>query len=287
MRMSTWRRTVTSAVWIGGMLLILAAPTWVQAQTQLFPLAPIQRERVPCPLEDPVYGVYRHQYFGYFPTCWRSFPAGWGCPSPKAPNVAKAFADLPRDKPPANVGDMDRGEEPGMEGAPPQGPPGMGGPRGRDLTPPLPEGRSPFELDKPGANPNPGELPAPSPDQPRSAARRNRSSSPPVTSVAGDMTAAKPDSVQESLMPLPGPIEADATASVLAPTAVNRAPMNMSPVNPVGNGVGAGQPLPDPAFPPASIESSDATMAPGPQFAPQRRGPLGTLFNGLTSRLRR
>ena len=47
-----------------------AAPgRWSRApETQLFPLAPIQRERVPCPMEDPVYGLYRHQYFtAYFP----------------------------------------------------------------------------------------------------------------------------------------------------------------------------------------------------------------------------
>ena len=33
---------------------------------------------MPCELEPPVYKVYRQQYFGYFPTCWRKFPPGWG-----------------------------------------------------------------------------------------------------------------------------------------------------------------------------------------------------------------
>src|SRR5438105_15280655 len=76
----TWRRSSSPAVW--AVALVLGAPALVRAQTQLFPLAPIQRQRVPCPLEDPVYGLYRHQYYGYFPTCWRQFPPGWGCPSP-------------------------------------------------------------------------------------------------------------------------------------------------------------------------------------------------------------
>ena len=76
---------------VGGRAAVVDAPAFVQAQTELFPLAPIKRERVPCPMEDPVYGLYRHQYFGYYPTCWRAFPPGWGCPSPEAPNPALEF----------------------------------------------------------------------------------------------------------------------------------------------------------------------------------------------------
>jgi hypothetical protein len=69
---STWRRLSSPAVW--SVVLTLGVPALVEAQTQLFPLAPIQRQRVPCPMEDPVYGQYRQQYFGYFPTCWRYCP---------------------------------------------------------------------------------------------------------------------------------------------------------------------------------------------------------------------
>lgn len=65
------------------------------AQTALFPNAGINRERVPCDLEDPVYRQYRNMYYGYHPTCWRRFPEGWGCPSPEAPNAAEAFRKLP------------------------------------------------------------------------------------------------------------------------------------------------------------------------------------------------
>src|SRR5690348_16566394 len=42
-------------------------------QTGLFPQAPIRRQRVPCDQEDLTYKIYKHQYFGYHPTCWRSF----------------------------------------------------------------------------------------------------------------------------------------------------------------------------------------------------------------------
>lgn len=63
----------------------------VQAQqTGLFPLAPIQRKRVPCDQEDPTYKLYKQQYFGYHPTCWRTFPKGWGCPSGEAPDIEKS-----------------------------------------------------------------------------------------------------------------------------------------------------------------------------------------------------
>ena len=40
----------------------------------------------PCRQELPVFHAYRHQFYGYHPTCWRRFPPGWGCPSPEAPN---------------------------------------------------------------------------------------------------------------------------------------------------------------------------------------------------------
>ena len=71
---------------------LLSLPELAQAQQGgLFPLAPIRRQRVPCNQEDPIYKIYKHQYFGYHPTCWRPFPNGWGCPSPEAPDRAKSF----------------------------------------------------------------------------------------------------------------------------------------------------------------------------------------------------
>src|SRR3954453_13389067 len=137
----SWRRSSSPAVW--AVALVAGAPALVQAQTQLFPLAPIQRERVPCPMEDPVYGLYRNQYYGYFPTCWRPFPQGWGCPSPEAPNAARAFQELPRTKPPESLPEPDEGRDlapiPGEQPA---------APRGRNPLPPLPGGElSPFDID--------------------------------------------------------------------------------------------------------------------------------------------
>ena len=99
MLINSRRRLRSPAAW--ALVVVLGVPALVEAQQSgLFPNAPIDRERVPCPHEDPVYRLYRHQYFGYHPTCWRRFPEGWGCPSPEAPNVAQAFRDQPRDAPP-------------------------------------------------------------------------------------------------------------------------------------------------------------------------------------------
>ena len=75
-----------------GLTMSLIAPSLAEAQQSgLFPNIGVRRQRVPCAAEDPVYKLYRHEYFGYHPTCWRRFPAGWGCPSPEAPNAAAAF----------------------------------------------------------------------------------------------------------------------------------------------------------------------------------------------------
>jgi hypothetical protein len=137
-----------------GRVLILAALTLVAGlpelaraqQTGLFPLHSIKRQRVPCDQEDPIYKAYKTQYFGYHPTCWRTFPAGWGCPSPEAPDKNKSFQELPlasgerSDTPDEN--EPDAGAMPGQPGA------------NRPNLPPLQGGaRSPFETDDPAAAP--------------------------------------------------------------------------------------------------------------------------------------
>ena len=69
---------------------------WTMAQqTGLFPLAPIRRQRPRCDQQDPVYRLYKDQYFGYHPTLWRRFPSGWGAPSPEAPDAAAEFKACP------------------------------------------------------------------------------------------------------------------------------------------------------------------------------------------------
>ena len=68
-----------------------ACRSWPGAESGLFPLAPIRRQRVPCDQQDPIYRIAKEQYFGYHPTCWRRFPDGWGCPSPERPDREKSF----------------------------------------------------------------------------------------------------------------------------------------------------------------------------------------------------
>jgi hypothetical protein len=68
--------------WCVGLAVVVFGPALAQAQ--LFPNLPIKRQRPSLDEEAPVYGTYRRQYYGYYPTCWRRYPAGWGCPTPEA-----------------------------------------------------------------------------------------------------------------------------------------------------------------------------------------------------------
>jgi hypothetical protein len=105
-------------------------------QTGLFPLAPIRRQRIPCDMEDPVYKEHKLKYFGYHPTCWHTFPAGWGCPSAERPDRAKSFKDQPLE----------------AEAVPGEGP--QQAPETRPGLPAVPgTERSPFLLDRPDTTP--------------------------------------------------------------------------------------------------------------------------------------
>src|SRR5436305_2490772 len=111
------------------------------AEAQLFPNLPIRRARPDCDHEAPVFQLYRHEYFGYHPTCWRRFPPGWGCPNPEAPNSAQAMQEI-----------QDELQRQPAEPAPPAGEGGVApeaeGPQ-TPAPPPLPPDRSPFEMDTP------------------------------------------------------------------------------------------------------------------------------------------
>jgi hypothetical protein len=159
--MLTNSRRGVRALAMAALTLIVGLPerAWAQ-QTGLFPLAPIRRQRPACDNEDPLYKVYKYQYYGYHPTCWRRFPDGWGCPSPEAPNKERSFQEraLSEGREPAGLG-----PRPGEE-APAQ--PDLG----RPALPTLPRERDPFELDTPdvpgGAGPQPprgGLTPRPAP----------------------------------------------------------------------------------------------------------------------------
>lgn len=147
-----FRRKTRGWGW-GALLAVVLAPS--AAQAQLFPNLPTQkRARIDCAEELPVYGMYRHKYYGYYPTCWRQFPPGWGCPSTESPDWQAELARQPLDIPEDEFAGLD-----GL-GADP-----FGDPADDDLLPELPRQRSPFELDQPGAGESPPDAPrrAPSP----------------------------------------------------------------------------------------------------------------------------
>ena len=292
MRNDTRRRFRSPVAW--ALALVFGVPALAEAQQSgLFPLRPIKRERVPCPMEDPVYRLNREQYFGYFPTCWRPFPKGWGCPSPEAPDVEKAFRDEPLQKPTglAPPPGEEGGNLPGMgPGEPGRGLEGMpGGPApGPGNLPALPPGRSPFEIDegKPGT--------APGRAQPGTAPPRDRTTPSPFD--PGTLEPTKPSTGASSL---PGPVESPAVSTTSGTG-------GESP--PTAQPAGISEPLlalPDPsATPSAAPAGGNGTTPPGsgpladgttgsilaPMYqapaaqAPTRRGPISSFFNSLMRR---
>jgi hypothetical protein len=270
------RRFRSPAAW--ALVVVFGAPALVEAQQSgLFPNAPINRERVPCPHEDPVYRLYRHQYFGYHPTCWRRFPEGWGCPSPEAPNVAQAFRDLPRDPLPVLPPD-DEGGLPGDLPGLPNG--GLGRePMPGALPPPPDDTRSPFDLDEPG----PARPPAADPVLPEPPPIRIPDSPPPganAPTAPGDTTGPAgllPGDPQSGLPELPQATPAD--ASLVSPTGQPELGGPAASLPPV-------EPLPGQFTPTASNEEFGRAMHAAPARAPQRRGFLGGLFGGSGRRRR-
>ena len=65
------RGSATQALF--GVVLALCVPALVQAQQPLLPNATIHRHRVSCLQEHPEFTKYRKMYYGYYPTCWRTF----------------------------------------------------------------------------------------------------------------------------------------------------------------------------------------------------------------------
>jgi hypothetical protein len=164
-----------------GLAIVLGAPALAGAQ--LIPDLPIRRQRPDCSQENPQYKIIRQEYWGYYPTCWKRFPAGSGCPSPEAPNWEKSklkppLAPLGAIKP-TNPDQGDNTEPPGdgMQNPPPDQarPPANPKPADVALPPPLsPDAPSPFDTDpkppttdpknptnKPALPRAPGDAPAP------------------------------------------------------------------------------------------------------------------------------
>ncbi len=119
-------------------------------QSGMFPLSPIRRVRTPCANEEPIYKLYRDQYYGYYPTRWRKFPDNWNLSSPESPNTKEALKKNPIEGPKGSAPEGEGGDEM-------QGPAGAGA-KPAIPTPPADNERSPFEMDKPdnGAGAAPG-----------------------------------------------------------------------------------------------------------------------------------
>jgi hypothetical protein len=281
--MKSWRRKLGQVLAASTVLLSLSGLAEAQ-QSGLLPLHPIRRQRVPCPNEDPIYKLYRNQYYGYFPTQWRKFPEGWNLPSPEGPNTRQVLKDNPIEGPKPLP--SEEGEREEMEGPPERG--------GRQPIPkPIPEHeRSPFEMDRPdsGAGAATGE---------GAPARRTpapRSNTPPAGADPSpfDTPAARPG-------------DAGATPDLTPPGAAPNAPPPRTSRN-EDQGERAREKDPGPllAMPDATLPTVEEASSPGgstggaaaepvasspvasaPATAPvaaqpaPRRGRLSSLFGGL------
>jgi hypothetical protein len=255
-------------------------------QSGLFPLAPIRRQRVPCDQADPVYKAYKQQYFGYHPTCWRRFPAGWGCPSPEAPNREQALREIP----PGERAGPERGEVPMEEpGAPP-----TGGARPGATLPP--EGRSPFDMDTtaPGAAPPTGPpqgRPAPRATPPPEGGRspfdtlnpEDQAPTPRPNPPARRTAPPPSDNAPELSPPAGQPERAEAGPRALRDNldeeVVGRA--DESPLLEVPNIDLSRVEAPGPFFDPSTGGAANPASNTSPARSTPRRGVLSNLFGGL------
>jgi hypothetical protein len=280
----------------GGRALVMAVLTMAVSlseraqaqQTGLFPLSTIRRERPPCQNEDPVYKYYKQRYFGYHPTCWAPFPAGWGCPSKQTADKEKEFAERPLGKPPEmEEGDLgpedNRGQQP--RGAQPN-------------IPDLGQPRDPFEMDPrpngaPGANPLPprdGQTPRATP--PRDGGRSPFDDLPKGAAVSPSRRSARPrtvtpgqgDDAPELSAPMGQP-EQDAAARSTRGDA-DEETVARGDNGPVLNVEDLDAPRPSnaaslfdsqPMQPTVPAAASDSTNQP----PPPRRGLISNLFGGL------
>jgi hypothetical protein len=265
------RRCGHHALW--ALVLVVGLPALAEAQ--LFPnLATRKRRRAECCNEAPVFKLYRQEYYGYHPTCWRQFPAGWGCPSPAAPNSAEALKEIQAELDRQPVG----GAQPpdgGMQGPGPGAPGPELGPQppprapGEEL-PGVPRDRSPFELDRPGSRPGGTPAPGLGPVPPRGG---NPADAPPPPGGSGGGPA-----------PLPPPGESASTEPATPPgsplTLLDVSERNAPEPTQASNADAA--PLRSPALPdPSNPLANPGFSTPAPLDAPPapRRGILGGLFD--------
>lgn len=254
--------------WLAAVALaVVAVPT--AAQAQLFPNLPIRRERTPCVAEPPVFALYRHEYFGYHPTCWRPFPLGWGCPSPEAPDTRQAITEVQEEIRRREQQEAEQPQEGATtpEGTPAPAPEGTPAPEGE--MPALPPTRSPFPLDReaPGtprtreSAPPPADLGAPPVTPPANVTPpRNPGTAPPPPAATPPEASTGPARNRNVALLDVG--RGSEPESVPAPADAMPAPPTPAAADP-----GAGQ-----SYLPYSGSPTQ------PVLAPQRRGLLGGLI---------
>ncbi|WP_165227609.1 hypothetical protein [Aquisphaera insulae] len=266
-------------------------------QGGLFPLHPIKRQRVACPNEDPIYGTYRNQYYGYYPTQWKPFPQGWNLAGPETPNAAAEFQQHP----------LAAVSEPPAEGDKPDREAPDAGDKPAVPEPPT-DTKSPFEMDPaegstaprrpstsaPARTPTPGTVNTPpaAPTTPRPTPGTVNS---PFETPADKPPAAKPPAAGPATPRAPelGVPEAprasrstrgDRDVEALPARVASRGPLlesadvtlpEVEEVGQAGDGAVLGGP------------GASAPVAAQPAPAAPRRGRLSALFNGGWNLLRR
>lgn len=267
----SWRRFPGLAT--SALALLFALPAVSEAQ--LFPnLATHKRPKPTCAEEAPVFHQYRQMYYGYYPTCWCRFAPGWGCPNPESPTMEsqRVMAELERQI--QAEGPPRTNEEPQN---PDQGP--MAPAQPDNTLPALPPERSPFNLDqnRPGAG---GRQPAPA----GPAGERNLDEVAPLGRPAVPGTnpptvppADRPENGASAPMPAGQPV---AILDLKDPTARpsdgerETLPSAEPPSPTLGGNYAAAPPAPAANMPPQIVQ------------APQRRGPISTLFERWNMRRR-
>ncbi len=291
----SWRKAGSSSAL--AMALVVGLPALAQAQ--LLPNLWIQRERTPCANEPPFYSHIRHNYYGYFPTCWRKFPEGWACPcpNPEAPDAAASFRDQPRDpKPELPPPDsLDTGG-PLQPTAPDLGPAPPGPRRGADSEmPPLPRGISPLN-DNPtgpgGRDLIPGAPPQPTPGRGNQPEQRDPFA--PIPPALPRSTGPGSSSMRSPLPAGEGPaLEPPAgDAASVQPTSANDSlaapgdPVLALPEMSRPDGSLAADPTMPPSLAPDATTADAQPATAAPAQAPRRPGLLSGLLN-LGNRRRR
>jgi hypothetical protein len=268
------RRRLGSPAWLA-LGLVFLIPTLAEAQ--LFPNRTIRRERPPCSQEPPFNAQVRRDYFGYYPTCWTRFPAGWTCPcpNPELPNLEASIKERKLGgRPPSTEPDpgMDNPDDAG-DRKPPVDNPNI----------PLPNGgRSPFELDptspKPGGAPNRDPFTSPNPPNPTPPNPADRPSTsagvmempqlPPITPSASFESPLRPGSM--AMAP-----EAALASSDTSDSRPDLGPLPPAPVS-----------IPNNLTSPSDPVNQPVPGTPAPAQAPRRRSFLSGLFGSKDTRNR-